>query len=189
MIFAPRDFIGGNGGNASVTSFMGDSFHGFKRHGRRLRLGARAEWLFAAVLLALCFATTGLPNSEKQEFVSFSKPQTLSFEELMQLEQTERPEGQLASRLDTLLHTPFLSNEAYLSGAKPNRPSSESLGPFIRAICWNIERGIQFDAIRTALAEPEKFDEIIAQKKNPKDKPLTPEQLNVVKKQLDLLKP
>jgi len=171
-----------------VTSFMGDSFHRFKRHGRRLRLGARAEWLFAAVLLALCFATTGLPNSEKQEFVSFSKPQTLSFGELVQLEQTEKPEGQLATRLDTLLHTPFISNEAYLSGAKPNRPSSESLGLFIRAICWNIERGIQFDAIRTALAEPEKFDEVIAKRKNPKDKPLTPEQLKVVKKQLELLK-
>jgi endonuclease/exonuclease/phosphatase family metal-dependent hydrolase len=171
-----------------VTSSRRDSYHGFKRHGRRLRLGARAEWFFAAVLLVLCFATTGLPNSEKQEFVSFSKPETLSFDELVQLEQTGKPEGQLATRLDTLLHTPFLSNEAYLNGAKPNRPSSESLGPFIRAICWNIERGIQFDAIRTALAEPEKFDEIIAQKRDSKEKPLSREQLKVVKKQLELLK-
>jgi hypothetical protein len=132
---------------------MRDSFHGFKRHGRRLGHGAGAEWFFAAVLLALCFATTGLPNSEKQEFASFSKPQTLSFDELVQLEQTEKPEGQLADRLDKLLHTPFLSNEAYLSGAKPNRPSSDSLGPFISAICWNIERGIQFHAIRISISE------------------------------------
>ena len=162
----------------------------FKRHGGRFHSAECGPWLLAAALLVVCFTATGLCSSEKQEeFVRFSKPETLTFDELVQLEQTDELDAKLAARMDGLLHTPFLSNEAYLSGAKPHRPSSESLGPFIRAICWNIERGIQFDAIRTALGEPEKFDEIIAQMKDPKAKPLTLEQLAVVKKQLDVLKP
>jgi endonuclease/exonuclease/phosphatase family metal-dependent hydrolase len=172
-----------------VTSLHRDSFLEFKRHGGRLHHAERTKWLLAAALLAVCFVTTGLPDSEEQEFVRFAKPQTLTFDELVQLEQTDEPEAKLAARMDQLLHTPFVSNEAYLGGAKPNRPSSESLGPFVRAICWNIERGIQFEAIRNALAEPGKFDKVIAQKTDSKTKPLTPAQLSVVKNQLDLLKP
>src|SRR5256884_8280816 len=81
-----------------------------------------------------------------------------------------------------LLNTPFLNNEAYFKGAKPKRPSSPELGPLLRAICWNIERGIHFDQIRIALSEPEKFDQVLAEKKDPKTKPLTSDQLKVVKR-------
>src|SRR5207248_11739957 len=84
---------------------------------------------------------------------------------------------------------PFLNNEAYFKGAKPKRPSSPELGPLLRAICWNIERGIHFDQIRIALSEPEKFDQVLAEKKDPKTKPLTSDQLKVVKQQLDVLQP
>src|SRR5580693_1985344 len=75
------------------------------------------------------------------------------------------------------LHTPFVSNEAYFGGAKPNRPSSEELGPFIRATTWNIERGIEFDGIRISLTEPDKFGTYIESKKDPKSKPLTADAL------------
>ncbi len=53
---------------------------------------------------------------------------------------------------------------------------------------WNIERGIEFDGIRISLAEPEKFGKYIEEKKDPKSKPLTNEELGVVKNQLDILK-
>src|SRR5207253_10849165 len=69
----------------------------------------------------------------------------------------------------------------YFKGAKPKRPSSPELGPLLRAICWNIERGIHFDQIRIALSEPEKFDQVLAEKKDPKTKPLTSDQLKVVR--------
>jgi endonuclease/exonuclease/phosphatase family metal-dependent hydrolase len=167
---------------------VANSYARFNGRGGRRHLSGGAIFL-AATILAACFATAGSHNAEQQEFVRFSKPETLTFDELVQLEQTEEPEAKLAARMDKLLHTPFLSNESYLGGAKPSRPSSESLGPLIRAICWNIERGIQLDAIKTALVEPEKFDQVIAQKKDSKAKPLNPAQLTVVKNQLDLLKP
>jgi hypothetical protein len=124
-----------------------------------------------------------------EEYVRLSSPNVLSFEELVELEKTDEPSEQLAARLDQLLHTPFLSNEAFYKGAKPNRPSSEAMGPFLRATMWNIERGIEFDGIRTSLTEQDKFGTYIEQKKDPKSKPLTMEELGVVKNQLEILKP
>jgi endonuclease/exonuclease/phosphatase family metal-dependent hydrolase len=125
----------------------------------------------------------------KEEYVRQSAPQLLTFDELVQLEKTDDPNPELAARLDQLLHTPFLSNEAFYSGARPNRPSSDALGPFLRATTWNIERGIEFDGIRISLSEPDKFEAYIQQKKDTKSKPLTADALAVVKSQLDVLKP
>ena len=131
----------------------------------------------------------GQTRTGKDEYVRMSAPTLLTFDELVQLEKMDDPNPQLATRLDKLLHTPFLSNEAFYGGAKPFRPSSETLGPFLRAIMWNIERGIAFDGIRISLTEPDKFGKYIEQKKDPKSKPLTKEALGEVKKQLDILKP
>jgi endonuclease/exonuclease/phosphatase family metal-dependent hydrolase len=146
-------------------------------------------WTAAFLLLIAGVATLGQTSGSKADYVRQSAPKPLSFDELVQLEKTDDPSPQLAARLDQLLHTPFLSNEAFYSGAKPNRPSSQALGPFLRATMWNIERGIQFEGIRTSLAEPDKFEAYIQKKKDTKSKPLTADALVVVKSQLDILKP
>jgi endonuclease/exonuclease/phosphatase family metal-dependent hydrolase len=147
------------------------------------------EWTTGFLLLIVCVGALGQSPTGKEEYVRQSAPELLTFDELVQLEKTDDPSPQLAARLDQLLHTPFLSNEAVYAGAKPNRPSSEALGPFMRATMWNIERGIEFDGIRTSLAEPDKFDAYIQEKKDPKSKPLTADALAIVKNQLDILKP
>jgi endonuclease/exonuclease/phosphatase family metal-dependent hydrolase len=141
------------------------------------------------LILLVCAGTPRQKSASKEQYVRLSKPKLLTFDELVQLEKTDEPSAQLAARLDQLLHTPFISNEANFAGAKPKRPSSEGLGPFVRATMWNIERGIEFDGIRISLTEPEKFGTYIQEKKDPKSKPLTNEELGVVKKQLDILKP
>jgi endonuclease/exonuclease/phosphatase family metal-dependent hydrolase len=141
------------------------------------------------LLLLVCMGALGQSPTGKQEYARQSAPQLLTFDELVQLEKTDDPSADLAARLDQLLHTPFLSNEAFYSGAKPNRPSSDALGPFLRATTWNIERGIEFDGIRISLSEPDKFEAYIQEKKDPKSKPLTADALEVVKSQLDILKP
>jgi len=147
----------------------------------------RASYIVAAfLLLGFSFHCVLAAQSD---FVRFSKPELLTFDQLVDLEKNDPPSPVLAEKLEHLLATPFLSNEAYFNGAKPKRPSSPQLGPFLRAICWNIERGIQFDPIRIALSEPEKFDQVLAEKKDPKAKPLTPDQLKIVKQQLDILQP
>jgi hypothetical protein len=143
----------------------------------------------AAVFLFLGLSAIHSSSASQADFVRFSKPDLLTFDELVELEKNDTPSAALAAKLEHLLTTPFLSNEAYLDGAKPKRPSSPELGPFLRAVCWNIERGIHFDPIRIALSEPEKFDQLLAEKKDPKAKPLGPDQLKIVKQQLDILQP
>jgi endonuclease/exonuclease/phosphatase family metal-dependent hydrolase len=146
-------------------------------------------WLLRAVLLLTCIATTGFGSPDKPEFTRLSKPELLTFDELVQLEETDEPDAKLGGRLDKLLHTPFISNEAYFSGARANRPSSDALGPFIRATMWNIERGIELDGITIALTQGDKFGKYIEEKKDPKSKPLTNEEMGNVNKQLAILKP
>ncbi|HKM66359.1 MAG TPA: endonuclease/exonuclease/phosphatase family protein [Candidatus Acidoferrum sp.] len=143
--------------------------------------------VFTAMFFAGIAATLGFGNAQKSGYVRFSKPETLTFDELVQLEKVDEPDAKLAERLDKLLHTPFLSNEAYLDGAKPIRPSSDALGPMMRATMWNIERGIMFDGIRSGLTEPEKFPQYIQDKKDAKTKPLTAGEMGVVKSQLELI--
>jgi hypothetical protein len=143
----------------------------------------------AALFLFLGLSVIHSRSAPQADFVRFSKPDLLTFDELVELEKNDTPSAALAAKLEHLLTTPFLSNEAYLDGAKLKRPSSPELGPFLRAVCWNIERGIHFDPIRIALSESEKFDQVLAEKKDPKAKPLSPDQLKIVKQQLDILQP
>jgi endonuclease/exonuclease/phosphatase family metal-dependent hydrolase len=151
---------------------------------------ARLHGFTATVLLLLvCVDILGQTSSGKEEYVRLSAPNLLSFDDLVQLEKVDDPSPELAIRLDQLLHTPFLSNEAFYGGARPNRPSSDALGPFIRATMWNIERGIELDGIKIALTEPDKFGKYMEEKKDPKSKPLTAEALDAVNKQLEILKP
>jgi endonuclease/exonuclease/phosphatase family metal-dependent hydrolase len=142
------------------------------------------ELKYGALSTADDWAGAGEP-----EFTRLSKPELLTFDELVQLEKTDDPDANLAARLNELLHTPFVSNEAYFTGAKPNRPSTDALGPFIRATMWNIERGNELDGIKIALTEPDKFGKYIDEKKDPKSKPLDAEELDEVNKQLEILKP
>jgi endonuclease/exonuclease/phosphatase family metal-dependent hydrolase len=143
----------------------------------------------ALLIAILTVLVVGLGKTDEPSLVRFSKPETLTFFELVQVSQEEKPEISVAAKMEKLLHTPFVSNQAYLDGVKPNRPSSDALGPFIRATFWNIERGIELDGIKVALTNPDQFDKVIAEKKDPESKPLTTEELVTVKTQLALLQP
>ncbi len=70
--------------------------------------------------------------SDEATFVPVSKPQLLSFSELVQVSQHATLDKPIADKMSRLLHTPFINNEAYLKGVKPIRPTSEELGPFVR---------------------------------------------------------
>jgi endonuclease/exonuclease/phosphatase family metal-dependent hydrolase len=153
-------------------------------------------WNLALIVLLMLAAVVWgqkkrVPSSTERspgEFVRSTGPQTLQFADLVELSQHEPPNETVDSKLSKLLTTPFISNEAYLARAKPKRPSSQALGPFIRAVLWNIERGVQFESIRTALVQPDKFDQVIVQKKDSKQEPLTKEEQAEVEKQLEMLK-
>jgi len=148
-----------------------------------------AIFILASFSFLTCVGISNRGLAATADYTRFSKPDLLTFDELVDLEKNDPPSQALAQKLERLLTTPFLSNEAYFDGAKPKRPSLPELGPYLRVICWNIERGIHFDPIRIALSGPENFDQILAEGKDPKAKPLTSDQLKVVRQQLAILQP
>ena len=100
-------------------------------------------------LLLLFVATTcSLTTSQAQEQIA---PELFSYQELVQLYEQPTPNEALQRKLRALLNTPFVSNTATRRGVKPLRPSSPELGPFLRVAFWNIERGLQYEAIESAL--------------------------------------
>jgi endonuclease/exonuclease/phosphatase family metal-dependent hydrolase len=84
-------------------------------------------------------------------------PDLLSFDELIAISKSAAPTGDLATRLDSLLTTPFTHEDP---SAKPLRPNVPNLGPVLRVAMWNIERGLNIDLIRAALTDPVKFNEL-----------------------------
>ena len=85
-------------------------------------------------------------------------PELLDFDELEELAATQSPGPPLSDRLQRLLNTPFIDNEAWRSGARPHRPQRPGLGAVMRAAAWNIERGSEFELIRLALAGAGDFE-------------------------------
>ncbi len=84
-------------------------------------------------------------------------PALLSFDDLVALSSSAKPEGTLAVRFNALLNTPFVRTENPAAGKQPHRPSVTSLGAVLRVADWNIERGLNFDLIRSALTDPSEF--------------------------------
>ncbi len=86
---------------------------------------------------------------ESPTYVLYAVPELLSYPELVELLRADEPRTDLKAKLNRLLTTPFLSNEAHYRGVTPHRPSSPTLGPFLRVCLWNIERGLRLEEIKS----------------------------------------
>src|SRR5688572_5733013 len=86
-----------------------------------------------------------------------SAPPLLTFNELVALYETDPPSPELSDKLARLLTTPFVNNSA---GVRPPRGISTatlSKPGFLRVATWNIERGLEFDAVKAALTNDQRF--------------------------------
>ena len=106
-------------------------------------------------------------------FISFAvnaqqAPDLFSYPELVQLYEQESPPEALQTKLDKLLTTPFVSNSATARGIKPLVPRTRKLGAFVRVVEWNIERGLEYEAIRSAFTDPARFAKLIDSKAYPR---------------------
>lgn len=81
----------------------------------------------------------------------------LSYSDLVRLYEDEHPSEELQVRLTKLLNTPFVSNEASARGVRPLKPLSQPSGRIIRVAEWNIERGLEFDAVKAAFTHDQRF--------------------------------
>ena len=96
-------------------------------------------------------------------------PQLLTYQELVQLYEQETPLDALQNKLRRLLTTPFVSNEAAARGVKPLLPTTAKLGRFLRVVEWNIERGLEYEAIRSAFTDPQGFAKLMDSSEYPRE--------------------
>jgi endonuclease/exonuclease/phosphatase family metal-dependent hydrolase len=102
-----------------------------------------------------------LPNLLAQ---TQNDPELFTYDEIIQLyQQTDLPPA-LAAKLNHLLTTPFVRNTASDGGRSPLKPSVPAVGRILRVAQWNIERGLEFDAIRLAFTDSKQFNALMEDK-------------------------
>ena len=123
-----------------------------------------------AILLGLMFSFCALlahaqdkPAPPSRVQMQSEDPELLSFDELVTLSSTAKPDGDLAAHLNSILTTPFVNNEASAAGIEPHRPAVINLGPVLRVGLWNIERGLNLELIRSALTDTSEFERLAGQ--------------------------
>ena len=83
-------------------------------------------------------------------------PQLFTYQELIELYRTEALSDSINHKLNSLLTAPFVANRP--AGAeRPALSQSPQLGQFLRVACWNIERGLNYEAIEAALTDEQRF--------------------------------
>ncbi len=110
----------------------------------------RTFCVFAACLLSTAVFSQNVPP----DAATSAAPEFLSFDDLKALATTAEPQGALSQKLNQILTTPFLENDPATNDNQPHRPAVEGLGAIVRAADWNIERGLNFDLIESALGNP-----------------------------------
>jgi endonuclease/exonuclease/phosphatase family metal-dependent hydrolase len=138
--------------------------------------------------LLLCLWLACLPGSIKAQ-ARPETPQLFTYEELVQLYEQANPPANLNEKLNLLLTTPFVSNAATAKGVRPLLPASPKLGKVLRVVEWNIERGLEFDAIRAAFSDPQTFAKVLDASQYPRRGEKRTEVLNQVAlmKQADVI--
>ena len=112
---------------------------------------------FVHLLIAIALASLAAAASPAQDYVRDSAPKLLSYDELVQLSLDQEMPPELAEKLRLITTTPFVNNEAYLSGARPRPLDVPHLGPSLRVAFWNIERGLELDYIELFLSNKDAF--------------------------------
>jgi endonuclease/exonuclease/phosphatase family metal-dependent hydrolase len=112
----------------------------------------------AIAVLTLVLGTPARPAESSND------PALLTFDEIKRLYQDDDLPGALRDKLRTLLTTPFVRNTASEAGMMPLKPSDPQTGRMLRVAQWNIERGLEFDAVRFAFSDPKKFNALMEEK-------------------------
>ncbi len=102
-------------------------------------------WLF---LWTSLFIEVKADNSAEPEFFSYP--------ELRQLYENETLPPLLETKLNRLLTQPFVNNSFQNEKSLPFS-YSKRIGTFLRVVQWNVERGLQFDAIKAAFKSEAEF--------------------------------
>jgi endonuclease/exonuclease/phosphatase family metal-dependent hydrolase len=128
--------------------------------GRAPRLaGARI-----ALALAVCAASC---QTFRAQTGTSQGPELFTYDELVRLYEEEPLPDALRQKLGRLRMTPVVSNTAAARGARPLKPDVPKLGRVLRVAAWNIERGLNFNAVRAALLGSEQLARLLDKKRYP----------------------
>lgn len=107
-------------------------------------------------LAFLLFLVTASATQAQQQ-----SPELFTYAELVQLYENQNLPEPLQVKLNRLLTTPFINNAASARGVQPLLPRTSKLGKFVRVVQWNIEEGIEYEAIRAALGDSRRFAKLL----------------------------
>jgi endonuclease/exonuclease/phosphatase family metal-dependent hydrolase len=109
------------------------------------------------LLLATLCSSASAQNDPATDYTHSSQPPLLNYQELVTLTKQETLDPALAAKVQTLLTTPFVNNEAFFGGTKPLRPDIKGMGPSLQLVEWNIERGVELADIKLAMTDKQAF--------------------------------
>ena len=95
-------------------------------------------------------------------------PQLLTYDELVRLSEGEEVPEALRAKVEGLRTTPFVSNDASARGVRPLKPRDAKLGRLVRVVSWNIERGLEYEAVESAFMGPERFSALLDRSEYPR---------------------
>ena len=123
------------------------------------------------VIIALCGPAFSVRSDSRTS-------RLLTYSEIAELYRSSRMAPELEVRLKNLLTEPFVSNLP--TKGRPQVSTSPSLGHFIRIAQWNIERGVEFEALKAVFESGESVEALLDQQKYPLDSPSRNELLDQV---------
>lgn len=114
-----------------------------------------------AIFLCVSIPSVSAITSPVTEFLTYG--------ELVELYNRAIPPEQLQTKLNRVLTTPFVSNQASATGTRALKPVNPDLGRCLRIAHWNIERGLEYEALAKALAGSSEFASLLDPAKFPPD--------------------
>lgn len=127
----------------------------------------RMKRIAVALLLTAVVFAAGTPAAQKRKprpaapKPAAPKPAAapmvplLTYDEVVELYKHNPAPAALEAKKSKVLNTPFVDNSAADRGVRPRSVDVPGLGRSVRVAFWNIERGIEFDAIVAAFRGPE----------------------------------
>jgi len=118
----------------------------------------RAKFILRLFLCAVFCVPINAANAVAPEFFSFA--------ELKQLYENENLSPTLETKLNKLLTQPFVKN-SFQYDKDSTLKISKRYGEYVRVVQWNIERGLEFDALRAVFKSENDLDAMLDNAKFP----------------------
>ena len=132
----------------------------------------RVHRLWPAIVILGMMAAAWIPAGSTAWAVDrppYSGPEMFTYDELLALsEDVKAFPPELEEKLERITTTPFVSNRKENQNNPPRVPEITGLGPSLRVVFWNIERGVMLDDIVLLFTDKKRFMEKVKESRQAK---------------------